>query len=118
MKNFISQLLLARDVAHREHWKTTEFSAHVALSEFYDAIIEQTDGLVEAYQGSYDKLNNVEILGSTVENNIVNFLKKQVEYIDDNRYKFCAKDDTVIQNLIDEIQKTYFTALYKLRFLK
>ena len=41
-----------------------------------------------------------------------------MKWIDNNRYKACDKDDTAIQNLIDEAQEVYLTALYKLRFLK
>jgi hypothetical protein len=79
MEHFISLLFLARDVAHREHLRTRSFAAHIALNDFYHEIIEQADGITEAYQGSYQLLN---------------------------------------QNLIDGIMETYFTVLYKLRFLK
>jgi hypothetical protein len=118
MEHFISLLFLARDVAHREHLRTRNFAAHMALNDFYNEVIEQTDGLVEAYQGSYQLLKNVEILGSKDEANIETFLKNQVIWIDNNRYKVCPKDDSPIQNLIDGILETYFTVLYKLRFLK
>lgn len=118
MEQFISLLFLARDVAHREHLRTRSFAAHMALNDFYHEIIDQADGLVEAYQGSYDLLKNLEIIGSKNVDNIETFLKNQVSWIDANRYKVCSKDDTPIQNLIDGIMETYFTVLYKLRFLK
>lgn len=118
MEHFISLLFLARDVAHREHLRTRSFAAHMALNDFYHDIIQQADELIEAYQGSYELLKNLEIIGSKNIDNIEDFLKKQVSWIDANRYKVCEKDDTPIQNLIDEIIKTYFTVLYKLRFLK
>ena len=81
-------------------------------------IIQQADGFTEAYQGSYQLLKDLEIIGSKNVDNIEDFLKKQVTWIDENRYKVCGKDDTPIQNLIDGIMETYFTVLYKLRFLK
>lgn len=118
MEQLISILFLARDVAHREHLRTRSFAAHMALNDFYHEIIDQADGLVEAYQGSYDLLKNLEIIGSKNVDNIETFLKNQVSWIDANRYKVCSKDDTPIQNLIDGIMETYFTVLYKLRFLK
>lgn len=118
MEQLISLLFLARDVAHREHLRTRSFAAHMALNDFYHKIIDQADGLVEAYQGSYDLLKNLEIIGSKNVDNIETFLKNQVLWIDANRYKACPKDDTPIQNLIDGIIETYFTVLYKLRFLK
>ena len=118
MEYFLSLLFLARDVAHREHLRTRSFAAHMALNDFYHEIIEQADGLTEAYQGSYQLLKNVEILGSKDVANIEAFFKDQVAWIDNNRYKVCDKADAPIQNLIDGIMETYFTTLYKLRFLK
>lgn len=118
MEHFVSLLFLARDVAHREHLRTRSFAAHMALNDFYHEIIEQADGLVEAYQGSYQLLKDLEIIGSKNVDNIETFLKNQVTWIDANRYKVCDKNDTPIQNLIDGIMETYFTVLYKLRFLK
>ena len=118
MSKFLALLFLARDVAHREHLRTRSFAAHMALNDFYHEIIEQADGLAEAYQGSYQIIKDVEIIASVDVANIETFLKDQVKWIDANRYKVCDKDDTPIQNLIDGIMETYFTALYKLRFLK
>jgi hypothetical protein len=118
MEHFISLLFLARDVAHREHLRTRSYAAHMALNDFYHEIIEQADGITEAYQGSYQLLKDLEIIGSKNVDSIEDFLKKQVTWIDENRYKVCGKDDTPIQNLIDGIMETYFTVLYKLRFLK
>jgi hypothetical protein len=33
------------------------------------------------------------------------------------RYECCKKDDTPLQNIIDEIVGLYLSALYKLKFL-
>ena len=118
MEHFISLLFLARDVTHREHLRTRSFAAHIALNDFYHEIIDQADDLVEAYQGSYQLLKDLEIIGSKDVANIESFLKDQATWIDANRYKVCDKNDTPIQNLIDGIMETYFTVLYKLRFLK
>lgn len=118
MNKLIALLFLARDVAHREHLKTRSYAAHVALNDFYHDIVEKADAIAEAYQGGYDLIKNIEILGDKTTDNIETFLKDHVKWIDNNRYKACDKDDTTIQNLIDEAQEVYLTALYKLRFLK
>jgi hypothetical protein len=76
MEHFISLLFLARDVAHREHLRTRSFAAHMALNDFYHEIIEQADGLVEAYQGSYLLLKDLEIIGSKNVDNIEDFLRR------------------------------------------
>ena len=48
MEKLISLLFLARDLAHREHLRTDSFSAHMALNEFYNEIIERADAIAEA----------------------------------------------------------------------
>ncbi len=45
------------------------------------------------------------------------FLQDQLAEIEANRYKFCDKEETSIQNIIDEIVALYLSTLYKLRFL-
>ncbi len=47
----IALLFFARDVTHREHLKTTSYAQHVALNEFYEAIVGNADSIAEAYQG-------------------------------------------------------------------
>ena len=44
-------------------------------------------------------------------------LQDQLAEIESNRYKFCEKEETAIQNIIDEIVALYLSTLYKLRFL-
>jgi len=45
-------------------------------------------------------------------------LDTQVEWIERNRFDVCDKDETSLQNTIDEIVRQYQTTLYKLRMLK
>jgi hypothetical protein len=44
-------------------------------------------------------------------------LEGQVKDIEEMRYKVVKKEDTTLQNIIDEILALYFTTLYKLKFL-
>jgi DUF1680 family protein len=48
----------------------------------------------------------------------LDLLDYQVEWIEMKRYSICDKDETSLQNTIDEIVKQYQTTIYKLRFLK
>lgn len=118
MEQLISLLFLARDIAHREHLRTDSFSKHMALGEFYESIIDNADRLAEAYMGSYGVLKDFPIQSSQPSTDIIKTLEKDVSWIDDNRYEICHKDDTPIQNLIDEAVETYLTTLYKLKKLK
>ena len=118
MEKLISLLFLARDIAHREHLRTDSFAQHMALGEFYDEIIDNADAIAEAYMGSYGVLKDFAIQGSNQPVEIIKELERQVNWIDENRYKVCSKDDTPIQNLIDAAVETYLSALYKLKRLK
>lgn len=118
MEKLISLLFLARDLAHREHLRTDSFSAHMALGEFYADIVDNADAIAEAYQGSYKRLDNFSITGSTGDVGILKLLQEHVKWIDENRYECCDESDTAIQNLIDEAVGTYLSTIYKLRFLK
>lgn len=62
-EQFVSMVLLGRDRAHLEHWKTKSYAEHKALAEFYDGVLELIDGFVEQYQGYYGKRMDIEQIG-------------------------------------------------------
>jgi hypothetical protein len=49
--------------------------------------------------------------------NIIEFLEQSLKDIEGMRYEVCDKNDTPIQNIIDEIIALYLSTLYKLKFL-
>lgn len=117
MGELIAVLFLSREIAHREHLKTRSFAAHMALNEFYNDIVEKADAIAEAYQGCEGKLLQIPYLKSKVGGSIERILRSQLDWIEANRYKAADKDETAIQNLIDEAVSSYHTVLYKLKFL-
>jgi hypothetical protein len=48
---------------------------------------------------------------------VLDFLQDELKTLEDMRYKVCDKDDSPLQNLIDEILTLYLTTVYKLKFL-
>lgn len=117
IRAFVSLLFFARDAAHREHWATDSYAAHVALGEFYEKIIDLADRFVEAYQGQIGRIESFDFLTGEVKD-IVSELQKHLGWIALNREDVVSDDDTALQNIIDEIVSVYQEALYKLRFLK
>lgn len=117
VKEFMSLLFFARDAAHREHLKTRVFAQHMALGEFYHAIIDLADKFAETYQGEYDLIGDFELSNDKVSD-IVKELQAQVAWIERYRDDICEKDNSPLQNNIDEIVGQYRASLYKLRFLK
>lgn len=115
--DFVGMLFLARDVTHSVHLNTRSYSKHKALQKFYENIIELADNFAEAYQGRHGLMGPISLQTAKKTTNIVQFLENQLEEIEADRYKICDKDDSVIQNLIDEILALYLSTLYRLRFL-
>jgi hypothetical protein len=48
---------------------------------------------------------------------VLDFLQDELKTLEEMRYTVCSKEDSPLQNLIDEILTLYLTTIYKLRFL-
>jgi hypothetical protein len=110
-------LFLGRNVAHSVHLNTRSYSKHVALNTFYDSVIDVADAFAEAYQGRHGLIGPIAIPASKKTTNIIEFLQDQLAEIEKGRYEVCDKEDSSLQQLIDNIVELYLTTLYKLRFL-
>ena len=115
--DFVGALFLARDVAHSVHLNTRSFAKHSALQTFYDEIVEFADKFAEAYQGRHGLIGPISLMSAKKNGNIIEFLEESLSEIEDMRYKVCDKNDTPLQNIIDEIIVLYLSTLYKLKFL-
>lgn len=118
MNELIATLFLARDIAHKAHLSTGSYAQHIALGSFYDSIIDLADKVTEAYQGRTDQLLEIPLMDDESSGDIIEDLKKYQDYIEANRFKAVAKEDTPIQNIIDEIVGLFLSTRYKLTRLK
>jgi hypothetical protein len=114
---FVGLLFLARDVTHSVHLNTRSYSKHIALGIFYDRIIGAADDFAEAYQGRYGLIGPISLHSAKKTTNVIEFLEDSLKEIEDARYKVCDKEDTSLQQLIDNIVEVYLRTLYKLKFL-
>jgi len=115
--DLVGHLFLARDVTHSVHLNTRSYAKHKVLGKFYENVIGLTDDLAEAYQGRHGLIGPITLHSAEKTSNVIEFLEDSLSKIEDLRYKVCEKDDTAIQNIIDEIVGLYLSTLYKLRFL-
>lgn len=113
----LGNLFLARDVAHSVHLNTRSYAKHKTLNKFYINIIDLADALAEAYQGRYGLIGPITLQSANKTNSIVAFLEDSLKTIEDSRYDAIKKEDSAIQNIIDEIVALYLSTLYKLKFL-
>ena len=116
IQQFIGLLFASRDYAHKAHLNTDSFAEHMALNEFYDGIVDLADGLAETWMGR--KLTKIGDIPSITppKGEPLAVMKRLLEVVQDTR-DFCS-DDTVLSNIIDEIEALYSSTIYKLKFLK
>jgi hypothetical protein len=117
---FIALLFLARDLAHREHLRVRgpgSYARHMALGEFYAGVIGLADTLAESYQGRFGVIEEIPLLENEYQGSIVEILEQQLEWLEANRYKAVPKEDSPLQNVIDEVVNQYLSTLYKLKNL-
>jgi len=113
----IGNLFLARDVTHSVHLNTRSYAKHKALNKFYIGVIDLADSLAEAYQGRYGLIGPITLQSANKTNSVVAFLEDSLKTIEESRYVAVKKEDSAIQNIIDEIIALYLSTLYKLKFL-
>ena len=116
-KEFVGVLFAARDVAHSAHLSTRSYAKHVALNSFYDGIIDLADKFAEAYQGRYGLIGAVKMPAPGKATNILEYIEGSLKDVEKMRYDVCEKDETALQNIIDEIVGLYLSTIYKLKFL-
>jgi DNA-binding ferritin-like protein len=121
MGQFIAVLFLARDLAHKAHLRTTgpgSFAAHEALGDFYPAVVDLADSITETYQGCELTLIDIPLLDNEFPGEIKESMQAQRKWIKANRYKAVDKDETHIQNIIDEVVALYDRTIFKLHYLQ
>jgi len=111
-------LLHSATVTHIMHLQTESFAEHMALGEYYEAIPDLVDSLIEAWQGKNQKiLRNYGGCKELYEG------ATPLEYLKTLRDEFevCRPyigEDSELQNLADTIADQLDSTMYKLRFLK
>ena len=112
IEELISRVFATRNAVHLAHWSTKSFAQHSALGSFYDDLIDGIDTVVEAHQGAFGLVGDVE---PTVvnKNNLAEHIKQEARWIEQNRTDI-AGGVRAIENLIDSLTDSYLTTYYKL----
>jgi hypothetical protein len=115
-QELVGVLFLARDVAHRAHLNTDSYSQHMALGAFYDNIIGLADKFTEAWMGrNKKKIGNIPYM-TAPDSEILKQLEVMLDVVKESRS--FADDDSMLSNIIDEVEAEFCSAIYKLKFLK
>lgn len=110
-------MFASRDWAHRAHLSTKHHSEHLILEEFYTKLTDDIDELIETHQGRYGvTLIPYATPKDGPEKHEV--LRVHLAAIESCRYEAIPRDDSPIQNKVDEICALFLRTIYKLRRLR
>jgi hypothetical protein len=112
---FFLTLLHSATNTHIHHLQTSSYSQHVALGEFYDSIVELTDGLIEAYQGTKGIVSYPNVYTPPLSDGLSE-LKALNAYI--IAYRLAIGVESNLQNEVDTILSLIQSTMYKLNQLK
>jgi hypothetical protein len=117
MGELIMRCFHARTNAHILHLKSRSYAQHVALEEFYEGLLPLVDSIAEGYQGDYGLIESYPGKYTQAADALA-MLEELGGWIMDHRYDVAKKEDTCLQNVIDELIHLIYTTQYKLKFLK
>lgn len=109
----IEKMFQARNAAHIRHWKTDSYAQHKALGHYYDGVIDGLDKLVEAYQGAFGIVGDID--GEKAD--IIKLINDELIWLNENRTAI-AKGVPALENILDDLTALHMTTLYKLENLK
>jgi hypothetical protein len=107
----IGIMFMSRTASHISHLKTKSYAEHVALNEFYDAIVDLADSLIEAAQGQYGILDVPFVNLSGNVNDPIGMLQGHLKQLEAT---MAGCDEDYLMNIFQETQKQYRSTLYKL----
>jgi len=117
--DFISYLKSAFDQAVVWHHQTTSHSMHKALNNFYDEILELSDGLIESVSGIYGRPIDyaiVQPMNYESPEQVTAYFQACYAQIQEDRQTIYQ--ETWIQNQVDDIATLFAETLYLLSLNK
>ena len=116
IQQFLGLLFAARDFSHKAHLNTDSFAQHMALGDFYDEIIDLADSLAESWMGrNLQKVGEIPTI-TAPKGEPLTVMKRLLDVVKDSRD--FTDGDTMLSNIMDEIEQLFTSTLYKLKFLK
>ena len=114
-RQFIAKSFAVRTAAHQCHLSATSYAQHIALNEFYSAMLGLVDRYAEVYMGQGERLEGFPSV-TPPRCGAVELLKDYLELI----YEEQAEDESsqALLNILAELEEVTAQTLYKLRFLK
>lgn len=114
-RQFIAKSFAVRTAAHLCHLSATSYAQHVALNEFYDAMLELVDRYAEVYMGLEGRIDTFPSV-TPPRCGAIELLGDYLDLVHEEQ----AEDATnqALANILAELEETTAQTLYKLKFLK
>lgn len=113
IEELIQRIFADRNAAHIQHWKTNSYAQHQALGTYYDEVVDILDKYVEAHQGTFGLIGDVE----GQEKDVSQGIHDEILWLNENRTKI-TKGIPALENIIDELTGLHMSTLYKLENLR
>lgn len=112
---FIADSMALRTAAHLAHLSSESYAQHVALGDFYDALLPLVDQYAEVYMGTEGRIKS---FPATVlpSGNVIAALTAYLDKIDAELTE--DGENQALANILAELQALTSQTIYKLRYLK
>jgi len=97
------------------HWLTESYPRHIGSDKLFKNILETSDKFIEVYIGRYGRPNFTQdtiVVKKMSDSEFVIYLKKSVEFLENNIVKFFKPSDSELLNIRDELIAQINQALY------
>ena len=112
---FIADSMALRTAAHLTHLATDSYAQHVALGDFYTALLPLVDQYAEVYMGTEGRITSfppaTPASGSFISRLETYLAQIDAELVEDG-------GNQALANILAELQALTAQTLYKLRYLK
>lgn len=102
----------------KNHLQTSKYSAHIALNDFYDEIVDCVDGLIEGWMGTHGKVGDLTSTLKTKFDDPIPYLEQLRKFTIDGRKELIPEEETALWSCVDDIIGLIDSTLYKLKELK
>lgn len=119
MKELVGRVFATRNAVHLAHWAAKgegSFARHKALGDLYDALVDKIDKIVEMYQGAFELLGSLKVPDATPKD-LLDHLNDEVEWLETNMDELSGGVRS-LENALQDLGGVYYTAIYKLTYLK
>ena len=112
---FVARSMALRTAAHLAHLSSESYAQHVALGDFYSALIDLVDQYAEVFMGTAGRIKSFPPV-TPPAGNLISHLTAYLDTVAAEQAE--DGENRALGNILDEIQALTAQTIYKLRFLK